>query len=450
MEFVLERDASALFFEQRTGKTYITLAAIERLPRKNMAIVLVCLLNNKDSTWADKIAQLLPWMNVASTWEEFKKLPFPKTFLLHFESLGKVAAKIKRVKWMTFAVIDEAHRLKARGTAQSRAAAKLSGIPKRLILTGTPIEKQPKDLWAQFRFLLPDLFGSWKHFEDRYMDFERIDMQGIKPGSARWQIKIMKQGMLRSRAPFREDMLPEFTRKIKPYALRLTKLDTGILEPEVVRVPVKITGRQRRLYDTMKKHSVIHLGGGSRAMAPLTVTNIIKRRQIVSGFVYDDDGECQSTGSAKLKHLLKLFADLPKPIVVFTCFKPELTFISDALKAEGYAIKTVSGSTPKKQRPGIWRNFQRARYDGLVVQTKVGGVGVDLWKANSAIVHSMGYSSIDFDQMKSRLDAKDKRVAAKIYVLCGLATIDDDLFSMVVEKGMTSREVLQTLKKGAR
>lgn len=416
-----------------------------------MAVVLVCLLNNKDSTWRDKLAQFLPWLNVTDDWETFKKLPFPKLLLVHFETLHNVAKKLQKPKWITFAIIDEAHRLKARGTRQSRAAAKLYARGrKRLILTGTPIEKQPKDLWAQFRFLEPELFGSWKTFEDKFMDVRKIDMEGVRPGTARWQIKVMQQGMLRSRAPFKWDKLSELLDLIKPYALRLTKEDVGILPPKIVRVSVPIVGEQRRLYDRMKKHSVIRLEDGSRAMAPLTVTNIIKRRQLVSGFVYDDDGECHTVGDAKLRKLVRLFDRLPKPVAVFGVFTPEIDAIVAALRAEGYRIARVDGSTKKKDRPNLWRNFQRTRYDGIVCQTRVGGVGVDLWKASYAIAHSISHSSIDFDQMKSRLDAKGKKAAAKIYVLCGNATIDEDLYDMVVEKGLTSEEVLKQLKKGAK
>jgi superfamily II DNA or RNA helicase len=450
-DFVLEREASALFFEQRTGKTFITLRVLDRLPRENMAVVLVCLLNNKDSTWRHNLTSRLPWLNVTEDWEKFKALPFPKLLLVHFESLHPIAKKLQKPKWITFAIIDEAHRLKARGTRLSRAAAKLYQLGrKRLILTGTPIEKQPKDLWAQFRFLAPDVFGSWREFEDEFLDVAKIDMTGVKPGTARWQIKVMQQGMLRSRAPFKWEKLPQLLEMIKPYALRMTKRDAGILEPIIRKVSVPIVGEQRRLYDRMKKHSVVRLDDGSRAIAPLTVTNIVKRRQLASGFIYDDDGECHYVGDAKLRKLLRLFDRLPKPIAIFAVFTPEIEAIAKALRKGGYRIATVTGATKKRERPKIWQGFQKARYDGIVCQTRVGGTGVDLWKGDYAIAHSISHSSIDFDQMKSRMDAKGKEKAATIYVLCGSATIDDDLYDMVVEKGLTSEEVLKQLKKGAK
>lgn len=452
VSFVLDTMAAALFFEQRTGKTYITMAVIERLERSTFAGVLVCLLNNRDSTWLDGLAKYLPWLNVTIDWEVYKKLPCPKLFVVHFDALPKVSKKIKNAakKWINFCAIDEAHRLKNRGSGFSRAAARLCEITRRLILTGTPIEKNPKDLWAQFRFLIPTLFGPWKEFEDKFLDVPKIDMTGVKPGTARWQIKVMQQGMLRSRAPFREEKLPTLIRMIKPYARRLTKVDVGILPPKIIQKMVDIDGSQRRLYQKMKKTSVIHLPGGERSMAPMVVTNIMKRRQIASGFVFDDDGECHTLKSAKLDRLIALFSRLPKPVVVFTAFRPDNDRITSELRALGYDIAQMHGGVNKRDRPGILRSFQRAQYDGIVCQMKTGGVGVDLWKGSYGIVHSMTHSSIDFNQAMSRMDSKLKTTAAKIYVLCGRATIDEDLYDMVVQKGMDANAVLKELKKGAR
>ena len=446
VQFVLQRNETALFFEQRTGKTFITLKVLEELSGPRFAGVVVCLLNNKDSTWRDRFDELLPWMNVTSNWEEFKQLDFPKVLLVHHDALHTMAKKINGKKWITFCVVDESHRWKARGSRMSRAGAQLRHIPRKLILSGTPIEKQPKDLWAQFRFLKPELFGSWAEFEEEYMNFEDVDMTGVKPGSARWQIKMMKRGMLRHRATFKDEKMPQLLELLKPVCLRLTKEDAGILRPKIIPVAVDLAPYQQRLYDRMTKHSVIKLRDGTRVMAPMKVTQIIKRRELASGFVYDDEDGCHLVGDANLIKLLEMFERLPKPVVIFTEFDVENILIAEALDVLGYDIETLTGSTPKRRRAEIQRGFQRAQYDALVCQSRAGGVGIDLWKANSAIAHSMGYSSITFEQMASRLDAKHKKKPAKIFVLCARSTIDEELYDLVIDKGFSSEAVLKHLK----
>ena len=74
-----------------------------------------------------------------------------------------------RQEW-DLVVLDESHRIKSHNSQISKYAAKLSKRAKRrLCLTGTPLAQSPLDLFGQFRFLEPGLFGtSWHHFSNRY------------------------------------------------------------------------------------------------------------------------------------------------------------------------------------------------------------------------------------------------------------------------------------------
>lgn len=453
-EFAIKRDCVALFCEQRTGKTFITLALLRKLAMSTVGVandfcgVLLTLLTNKDTTWLDNLRTHLPWLNVTTDWEEFKSLPAPRLFLIHFDVFPRIIKKLckyKRVNWMG---IDEAHRISKRGTKQSKACARMSWVRRKLLLTGTPIEKQPTDLFAQFRFLDPEVFGTnWQTFEDEYMDFRKIGMEHTPKGSMAWQKRLLQQRILRSKAKFKASKLPQLIKLIKPYSFRLEKSDVGILEPVVERIDVPMFGTQRKLYEEMEKHSVVRLPTGERSMAELKITQIMKLRQIASGFLYDDDEEVHEVGRAKLRRLRQLVAQASKPVVIFTAFRPDTEAVSRLMTDEGYDAITVHGGIDRKKRPDIWRRFQRAQFDVIVCQIKTGGVGVDLWKANTAIVHSMGHSYIDFDQAKARLDSRDKNKPASIKVLCVANTVDEDIFDLVVMKRLNGNAVLTKLKR---
>lgn len=448
VEFACSRSATALFFEQRTGKTFITMGILSRMADASFTGVLMCILNNRDSTWMDKLTEYLPQLNVTTNWDEFKKLPCPRLFLVHYEAFPKLIKKIAKFKAINWMTIDEAHKISRRGTKQSRAAARMSWVSWRMILTGTPIEKKPTDMFGQFRFLDPELFGTnWAEFENEYLDFATVDMTHAPPGSALWQRKMLQQRILRGKAKFNPEKLIQFTELIKPYSMRVTKIDVGILEPIIKKVVVPMLGAQRRYYEAMEKHSVVRLDTGQRVISPLAVTNIMKCRQLASGFVYDDDGDCHYVGDAKLRRLKTLVEQSKLPIVIFTAFKPDNERIGKALRGMGYDVAIVTGSTKKKLRPEIWRQHQRGQHDITLVQIKTGGVGVDLWKANTAIVHSMGHSYIDFDQAKSRLDNRDKIKPSTIWVICAENTIDEDIHELVIVKRLTSEEVLSQLKQ---
>lgn len=446
VEFVLQQEASALFFEQRTGKTFITMGVLEKLPRENLAAVLVCLLNNRDSTWKDQLAQHLPWLNVTDDYKAFLKLPFPKLFLVHFEAVHKVAGKLRTKKWINFAVVDEAHGLKARGSRQSRSVGRLWNIAKRLILTGTPIDKGQQDLWAQFRFLLPDLLGSYEDFENEYMDWRKIDLSKYMKGTPLWHERLKLSRMLKSKAVFNKRKGRQFRDLIKPYCMRITKDDVGIIRPVVNIVPVKMSAKQERVYRDIERDDFAKLGR-HRIMTPLEVTNIIKRRQIASGFVVTDDDELVWISDSKIDACIELFEKLPKPVVIFTVFDPEADAVFEGLVDLGYDVELVRGNVSKKKRPDIWRKFQKAELDAVVCQVKTGGVGVDLWKANDGIFVSLMQSYITFDQAKSRMDHKKKRKPNRLWVLCSEGSIDFDVYDLVVTKELNAREALDGLKR---
>lgn len=465
--FAVERDETALFCEQRTGKTFVTLAVLRKLAGSAINLntgegndfcgLLVSLLTNRDSTWLDGIKQHLPWLNVTSDWEEFKKLPCPRLLLLHYEDFTKYIGRLVKYKKLNWCAFDEAQRLSSRGNKASRGAKRMSWVRRKMVLTGTPQEVKETDYFGIFRFLAPDVFGeNWDKFEKRYMEWPiPRGMDRAKPGTALWEKKLMELRILKNKATFREDMRQDFIDRIKPYCIRLTKADVGIKDATVHKVLVDMSREQRRCYDEMLEQSFTYLPRRTRTakrrrvLAELVITNIAKRRQLASGFVYDDDERLHHLSDMKLKETLRLVDRLKKPIVIFTAFRPDNDLVYETLVAEGYDVVQVNGSTKKKLRPQIWRDFQRAQYDVAVVQTKTGGVGVDLWKATNAIVYSMTHSYRDWDQAKARLDSKSKKRPSEFYVLCSKKSIDEELFDLVIVKKFNTERTLKHLKQGA-
>jgi SNF2 family DNA or RNA helicase len=461
-QFTVERDATAMFCEQRTGKTYVTLKNVEHnvawdiIRGVDFCGILVTLLTNRDSTWLDALAKFLPDVNVTSDWEVFKKLPAPRILLVHYEMLPKLINKLVKYKKFNWAAVDEAQRISNRGNKAARGMARLAWIERRLALTGTPQEVRETDYFGIFKFLDPDVFGTnWAKFEKHFMEWPKVDFENAPPGSALWQKKTLQQRILKNKAKFREDRREEFIDLLKPYCIRLTQEDVGIKKAKVHKVDVLMTKPQRDVYKDMLRDSFAYLPSRGRnkrsqrrVTAPLVITNIAKRRQIATGFVYDDDDRLHDLGDGKLRETVKLVERLPKPVVVFTAFRPDNDLVYETLVEEGYDVVQVNGSTKKKLRPQIWRDFQRAQYDVAVVQVKTGGTGVDLWKSSHAIVYSMTHSYRDWDQMKARLSAKGKLRPSEFYVLCSKNSIDEELYDLVIVKKFNTELTLKHLKRG--
>lgn len=67
-------------------------------------------------------------------------------------------------------VVDEGHKAKNVNTELRRnlVALRVKGI--RLVLSGTPLQNNLKELWSVFDFVQPKIFGPFAPFEIKYVD----------------------------------------------------------------------------------------------------------------------------------------------------------------------------------------------------------------------------------------------------------------------------------------
>ncbi len=63
-------------------------------------------------------------------------------------------------------VVDEGHRMKNHACKLTHTLSNSYTIPRRLLLTGTPLQNSLPELWALLNFLLPDIFSSQRNFDE--------------------------------------------------------------------------------------------------------------------------------------------------------------------------------------------------------------------------------------------------------------------------------------------
>jgi SNF2 family DNA or RNA helicase len=63
-------------------------------------------------------------------------------------------------------VIDEAHKLKNHQGKLSQTLSCHSTSKNRLLLTGTPLQNNPRELWSLLNFILPTIFNDHSKFDD--------------------------------------------------------------------------------------------------------------------------------------------------------------------------------------------------------------------------------------------------------------------------------------------
>lgn len=429
--FILSKPGTCLFFDQGTGKTYVTLAVIDReSDQPQYQALLVVLKTNKLTTWLAKIEELLPHVHVSTDPDEFKKLPHPRILLVHYDQFtAKLSRKLAKWPW-SFVAFDESQRLKNRGSLSSRNARRFRHARRRCVLSGTPVDKSPIDLWAQLRFAEMSIFGDhWPTFFNRY----------LRPA-----------GFGGYKSKFRAGKEELFLKRASEVCLRVDRSVLNLPESKMHIIPVGLWGQQSRVYDELERDLVIEIGETGTVSTPLKVTLMGKLSQITGGFLIDDEGEVHRVGKAKERALKALLPKMKPPVVVFCRYRHEVHMLENLLRGYYLAVKSIYGKikdTAKSQeRSNILRAFQAGEIDALVCQVRTGGVGVDLFKACNAVFYSTTYSYIDFEQAQSRLERYGQKNNVDFYFLMAQNTIDEDQLKALRSKSRVSDLVFKRLK----
>jgi len=170
-KFLNDYSGFAYFMQMGTGKTICAIFLIlnswrkgERLPN------LIIAPKSALSVWEHQlnIHVAIPYNLILAK----KGFCIPKTerplfVLVNFEQSWRIPELV--TEW-NYVIVDESHRIKSPTSKQSKAIADLGTRANyRLILSGTPVGNTPLDLWAQFRFLKPEVFGNnWWKFKNHY------------------------------------------------------------------------------------------------------------------------------------------------------------------------------------------------------------------------------------------------------------------------------------------
>lgn len=464
VDLALVQRTLAILFDQGTGKTFVAGGVIEKLwatssvlsPRTFSALLIVPL-SNKTTTWRKFLEEHLPQVRVFEDLNGYEECSKPKVLLLHVdqfarESGKKLVARLRKLRY-SIIILDEAQRIKQRSSSWSRNIAKLRYCSiRKLILTGTPMDEQPLDMWAQFRFLRPNVFGTrWKDFENEFLEPlpDDDELKKLRKGSYKW-LRLMRLLMIRrGKRKFDMAKLPQFLELVSPWCVRITQDDLGWDKAVFHDVPVVIGPKQRDLYDQLEHNLVARLPKAT-ITTPLKVTRLEKMRQVCGGWLIDEEKNVHRVGRAKLNRLMMLISDqvTKSPLVVFCKYTAEVDGIVDEImRTTGLVVAKFSGKVSRADRDKIQRLFQKGQIDVLVCQIKTGGVGIDLFRSHIGIMYSPIYSWIDFDQAIKRLKRRGQTRQVHIFLLYAMQTIDEDAFSAIRKKRKVTEQVLQGIKE---
>ena len=442
----------AYFMEMGTGKTKVLIDNVAMLYDKGKIDgALIIAPKGVVKTWYEQeLPTHLPdhienvsvlWQpNITKTQQEKLDTLFEIDTALHILIMNVEALSTEKgVKFATkfinshktMMAIDESTTIKTPTARRTKNIIKIGLDAKyKRIMTGSPITKNPLDLYTQCEFLDPWLldFASYYAFRNRYAEMKTMHIRGRS-------IQVVDK--------FQN--LGELSDIVKEFSYRVLKEDCLDLPPKVfIKRHISLTPDQKRIYEQMKEQAIAHLNG--KVTTTMTVlTQLMRLHQITCGYVTADDGTTQQVESNRLNELMSILEDTDGKVIIWANYQLSVgEIIQKIIKVYGKdSYVHYYGLTPQEDRQDFIRKFQNDPKCRFIIGTpQTGGYGITLTEANTVIYYSNGYD------LEKRLQSEDrahrigqKKTVTYIDLICE-DTIDEKIVKALRNKINIASEVM--------
>lgn len=419
---MVNRPLLALFADMGTGKTLITLKAIEEMkgPTLLIAPIRVC-----ETVWRQEAAKWdinLTFSLVRGLRNE-RMQALQKTsdvYLINPELLAWLFTT-EQLPVFKNLVIDESSLFKNPSTVRFKTLKKnLKRFERRYILTGTPSPNSLMDLWSQIGLLdkgqrLGTAFGRFKdtYFESDYMGFKWT----IRPGSKEKIENLLSDIVIRLDAKDYLD-LPELT------------------ENDVI---VKLTTKELTKYKQFAKDMITDFGD-QKLTAISAVTLHTKLSQLSNGMVYDEEQNVHTFHRQKLDTLLELVEFINSPVIIAYKYNHEK---EEIVKLFPDAVIFNQGDTNQHVE-----NWNAGKIPQLILHPQSGGHGINLQDGGNHIIWFGPIPSLEqYLQTNKRLHRSGQTKPVFIHRLIAEDTIDEHIAKNLKGKNDNQEHFLDAMKK---
>jgi len=379
----------ALFWWAGSGKTISTIALFNARKVAGLVdkLLIVCPTSIK-GVWSLEIDRYSGIPHTVQVFESGSVLKDVDVLVVGVEALSQGGAAEQAAKFVgdgrVMVVVDESSRIKNHSAGRTEKCWELGEAAQfRLILTGTPVTQGPIDLFAQFRFLDPNIIGelSYYSFRNRFAilgGFENRKIVGYR------NLEVLMD-------------------RIRPFSDTSGKNEITGLPPRSFQVrKVKASPLQHRLCKELVREMSTQLGD-KEIVAQNALEIILRLQQIAGGF--DPDGNPVSSSNPKLNEVMDVLREFGGKAIIWARFIPEIKAIRDEIEKEWpNSTITMFGEVKSEDRQGLVNGFQSnpaKRF--FIVNQQTGSMGLTLTAATLAVYYSNTYSYEERVQSMDRL-----------------------------------------------
>ncbi|KAI2625618.1 PHD/FYVE-zinc-finger like domain-containing protein [Hypoxylon sp. NC1633] len=341
--------------------------------------------------------------------------------IMSYEAATTVKSTFNTVRWAGL-IVDEGQRLKNEETQLYRTLVDMR-IPCRILLTGTPLQNNKRELFNLLQFVDPK------------NDAASLDAQ---------YEKLTKENV------------PELHNLIRPYFLRRTKAQVLRFLPTMAQVivPVTMTLLQEKLSKSILSRNpelirAIISKAKMKAGDRKNLSNIISdlRLCLCHPFCFSENVEDKTVGEEQMQRnlieaspkLMLLEIMLPKlsegghRVLIFSQFLHSLDILEDFLHSLGLQYGRIDGklSALEKQREIDAFNAPDSPLFAMLLSTRAGGVGINLATADTVIIYDPDWNPHQDLQAISRAH----RIGQKEKVLCFQLMTKDSIEENILQAG---------------
>ncbi|KAH8867117.1 DNA excision repair protein ERCC-6 [Schistosoma japonicum] len=373
----------------------------------------------------------------------------------------------------SYIILDEGHKIK-NPEAEATSAVKHFSTPHRLILSGSPIQNNLRELWSLFDFVCPGRLGPLPEFMQQ---FSVPITQGGYATASPLQVETAYQCACTLR-----DLL-------KPYLLRRLKSDVQIQLPAKSEQVLfcRLTDYQRKLYrEYLESQTCKDLLNGKGNIFPSLVLlrNLCNHPDLATGgpkdscflneeFETDKQGienvclsyswsrfGCPRRSSKMLvvASLLKNWYNQGHKVLLFSQGRRVLTLLERLIQLMKFSYLRMDGTTPVSQRHELIRRFNyRSAVDNekndrssdyldifvFLLTTRVGGLGVNLTSANRVLIYDPDWNPTTDLQARERAWRIGQSRDVVIYRLLTSGTIEEKIYHRQIFKQFLTNRILK-------
>jgi superfamily II DNA or RNA helicase len=440
---------AAVFAGIGTGKSRIAIEACRGLPR----VLVVCGQKIAENVWktqwpmwdSGRAVCLIHKGPVARRTRQLRALRLadpaphsgPIVVVVNYEAMYRepLSRELEGIDWSAL-VVDESHRIQRPGGKQSKWLARLAtSIPRRLLLTGTPISgaQGPFGIWAQYRCADPTIYQS------SYSGFRTHYSRPVAYGQPYDYMLPDRGGAPR---PWEFQRLADLTERMGSIAFQVRTEDVLELPDHVhVRRVCELEPRARKIYRALARHMIADVQDGLVTAANALV-RMRRLQQVTGGTTKRDDGTEVEVSQAKRTELVDVLSDVAptEPVVVFGLHHSDLDSIHAACRTLGRGSLELSGRTDDLSR------WVAAEAPILAVQQQSGSEGVDLTRARLSVFYSLSFSLMLYAQACGRtLRPGQHRSVVYLHLVCA-STVDEEIYKALARREDVVGAVLSAMR----